>query len=360
MIPENNWPDILLQWFDRNRRDLPWRENHPRNPYHVWVSEIMLQQTRTEAVKPYFICWMKQFPTVAALAHAEESAVLRAWQGLGYYSRARNLHKAARQVVLEYNGKLPEDKALLEKLPGIGAYTAGAICSMAFGQQVPAVDGNLLRVFARLYAVEEEVTAGKGKKIVAALAEKAMPPVRCGDFNEALMDLGAEICIPKAPRCADCPLSAQCRAYAEHLTEKLPVRKQKAPQKEFFAAVGIFVRDGRFLLYRRPEDGMLASMWEFPMVLSEKNPEGAKKILEENMQGKAGEIFWTHKHVFTHQIWHMTAYVMESGRPFPGPHRYLLPKEWTDYPLAGPHVKLADALQKALKKSLFPFLPNMV
>ncbi len=341
MIPENNWPTLLLSWFDENRRGLPWRKENPRNPYQVWVSEIMLQQTRTEAVKAYFARWMEQFPTITSLAQAQEADVLRAWQGLGYYSRARNLHCAAQKVVLDYDGVLPGDSVALRKLPGIGEYTAGAIASLAFGEKIPAVDGNLLRVLARLYAVQEDVLSSAGKKKITELAEKAIPTERPGDFNEALMDLGAEICIPKAPRCDVCPLRTQCRAFAENLTQVLPMRKKKTPQKEFYAAVGILAQEGNFLLYRRPETGMLASMWEFPMVLSEKSQEEVKNQLEAKLQGKAGEILWSHKHVFTHQIWHMTAYRMLGGRPFPGICSYFTPQQWESLPLAGPHAKLA-------------------
>ena len=224
----NNWTETLLAWFDGFRRELPWRESHPRNPYHVWVSEIMLQQTRTETVKGYFHRWMEQFPTIRDLAQAPEDQVLRAWQGLGYYSRARNLHKAARQVMVEWDGQLPRDRKALGDLPGIGAYTVGAILSMAFGEKVPAVDGNLLRVLARLYGVEEDITGTQGKKTITALAEAAIPADRPGDFNEAMMDLGAEVCIPKHPRCGECPLRESCRALKEGKTEVLPVRKAKA------------------------------------------------------------------------------------------------------------------------------------
>ena len=214
----NNWTETLLTWFDGFRRELPWRESHPRNPYHVWVSEIMLQQTRTETVKGYFHRWMEQFPTT-------------------------------RQVMVEWDGQLPRDRKALGDLPGIGAYTVGAILSMAFGEKVPAVDGNLLRVLARLYGVEEDITGTQGKKTITALAEVAIPADRPGDFNEAMMDLGAEVCIPKHPRCGECPLRESCRALKEGKTEVLPVRKAKAPQKELAAACGLVCREGRYLLH---------------------------------------------------------------------------------------------------------------
>ena len=205
------WPHKLLTWFDQNRRDLPWREGRPRNPYYVWVSEIMLQQTRTEAVKPYFESWKRRFPTIEALAEAEEADVLHAWQGLGYYSRARNLHKAAREMVEKYGGAIPEDKKDVRALPGIGEYTAGAILSMAYGKHEAAVDGNVLRVYARLYGIESDILKSAGRKEITTLVEKTLP-ARAGDFNEALMDLGSEVCVPKHPKCEKCPLHGECAA----------------------------------------------------------------------------------------------------------------------------------------------------
>ena len=203
---ESDWPERLLAWFDRHKRDLPWREDKPRNPYHVWISEIMLQQTRTEAVKPYFNSWMERFPTISALARAKESEVLHQWQGLGYYSRARNIHKAAMEMAETYGGRLPERKEDILSLPGIGSYTAGAILSMAYGKREGAIDGNVLRVYARLYQVEEDILKSRGRKKIEALVKETLPD-RAGDFNEALMDLGADICIPKNPRCSLCPLA---------------------------------------------------------------------------------------------------------------------------------------------------------
>ncbi|WP_303814580.1 A/G-specific adenine glycosylase [Acidaminococcus timonensis] len=347
MTAQSDWTALLLRWFDANRRDLPWREARPRNPYHVWVSEIMLQQTRTETVKDYFRRWMDQFPTLEALARAPEEQVLRAWQGLGYYSRARNLHKAARQVMVDYGGEMPRDARTLESLPGIGAYTAGAIASMAFGQKVPAVDGNLLRVLARLYGVDQDIASTAGKKTLTGLAEAAIPADRPGDFNEALMDLGANVCIPKVPRCAQCPLRDTCQAFQENRTDQLPVKRPKAPQKEFAAACGLVVREGKFLLHKRPGKGMLASMWEFPMVLGKAETE-ARQGLETLLQTRAGECLWEHKHVFTHQIWYMKAYILEGGTVPEGEYGFFSPEEWEQIPLAGPHAKLAAFLKKGV------------
>ncbi len=347
MILQSDWPTLLLHWFDANRRDLPWREVKPRNPYHVWVSEIMLQQTRTETVKGYFCRWIEQFPSLEALAQASEEQVLRAWQGLGYYSRARNLHKAARQVMMEYGGEMPQDARSLQRLPGIGAYTAGAIASMAFGQQVPAVDGNLLRVLARFYGVDQDIASTAGKKTLTGLAEAIIPEMRPGDFNEAMMDLGADVCSPKNPRCDQCPLKGQCRAFREKRTDQLPVKRSRAAQKEFAAACGLVARTGKFLLHKRPAKGMLASMWEFPMVL-EKTKTEARQGLEELLQAGAGETVWEHKHVFTHQIWYMEAYILEGAKVPAGEYAFFSPDEWELIPLAGPHAKLATFLKKGI------------
>ena len=338
------WTDALLSWFDGNRREFPWREGSPRNPYHVWIAEIMLQQTRTEAVRPYFASWLSRFPTIASLAAADEAEVLHAWQGLGYYSRARNIRRAAEILVSEYGGEMPRDTEKIRALPGIGDYTAGAIASIAFGLPVPAVDGNVLRVFSRLYALEEDVTSGAAKRRVTALVSDVIPPARPGDFHEALMDLGAEICIPKAPRCRDCPLVNFCAARKEGRETELPHRKKKTPQKEFFAACALVEKGGAFLLHKR-EEGMLAKMWEFPMALAETERE-SRKALAALLGAKPGEKVWEYTHVFTHRIWHMRAFRVcgEVTVPQEGEWKWVRPEEMRKIPMAGPHGKLAGRL----------------
>ena len=343
---DKNWMSLLLSWFDTNKRELPWREDKPRNPYHVWISEIMLQQTRTEAVKPYFNSWMERFPDIRRLAEAEESEVLHQWQGLGYYSRARNIHRAAREMVEAYGGTLPEDKEEIRSLPGIGEYTAGAILSMAYGKREAAIDGNVLRVYARLYEVEEDILKSEGRKIIARLVEETLP-LRAGDFNEALMDLGAEICIPKNPRCGECPLAAECRSFHDGKEKELPLRTRKKAQKEEEAACGIIIRDGKVLLHKRPDKGMLASMWEFPMALSS-DREKAREALEKEMAGKAEDSLWRYKHVFTHRIWHMNGYIMGNVTIPSGEYRFFSPSEYREIPLAGPHARLATFVEKLL------------
>jgi A/G-specific adenine glycosylase len=252
----------ILDWYGRHARDLPWR-GHP-DPYAVWVSEIMLQQTRVEAVIPYFQRWMDRFPTLQHLADASEQDVLSIWEGLGYYSRARSLHKAARLIVDQYGGELPYDVTALRKLPGIGRYTAGAIASMAFGMDAPTLDGNLRRIFARVFDVVEPADTLVGEKILWKLAEKHLPRGQAGDFNQAMMDLGALICIPRNPICLLCPVSDMCLAREFGNQEKRPVLKPKARVPHFIVTAAVLKRGGKILLARRPSKGLLGGMWEFP------------------------------------------------------------------------------------------------
>jgi A/G-specific adenine glycosylase len=252
----------LLNWYRKHGRTLPWRD-HP-DPYAVWVSEIMLQQTRVETVIPYFEKWMKLFPDINTLANASEQDVLNAWEGLGYYSRARNLHKAAKIVALKFNGKLPRDLRDLRSLPGIGRYTVGAIASMTFGMDEPTLDGNLRRVFARLFDVEEFADSPTGEKILWELAAQNLPKGQAGDYNQALMDLGATICVPKNPRCLLCPLMKICESRKNGTQEVRPVLKAKKMSPHYIHAAAVIINRGRVLLAQRPPKGLLGGMWEFP------------------------------------------------------------------------------------------------
>lgn len=261
-MPPHTLQARLLNWYNKNKRTLPWRD-HP-DAYAVWISEIMLQQTRVEAVIPYFEKWMRLFPTVQALANASEQDVLNAWEGLGYYSRARNLHKAAKIVAGEYGGKLPNDMDALLKLPGIGRYTAGAIASLVFGMDEPALDGNLKRVYARLFDVVVPVDSLKGEKLLWDIARENLPKGKAGDFNQALMDLGAMVCIPRTPRCLLCPVMEICKARENGTQGLRPVKKAKKAVPHYAHAAGVIVRSGKVLLAQRPSKGLLGGMWEFP------------------------------------------------------------------------------------------------
>ena len=268
----------LLNWYNKNKRILPWRLPG-LSPYAVWVSEIMLQQTRVETVIPYFEKWLRFFPTVQALANASEHDVLNAWEGLGYYSRARNFHKAAKIVVEKYDGELPSDPAELRTLPGIGRYTVGALASIIFKLDEPALDGNLKRVYARLFDISEPVDSSDGERILWKLAKDNLPKGRAADFNQALMDLGAMICVPKNPRCLICPLMQVCKARENGTQTARPVKMPKKIVPEYVHAAGVVIRrtlaphasagvanppHDQVLLAQRPSTGLLGGMWEFP------------------------------------------------------------------------------------------------
>jgi A/G-specific adenine glycosylase len=271
----------LLNWYRVTKRTLPWRGPLRSDPYAVWVSEIMLQQTRVETVIPYFEKWMRLFPTIRALAQATEQSVLNAWEGLGYYSRARNLHKAAQIVYEQHNGELPRDLNELRKLPGIGRYTLGAIASIAFDMNMPALDGNIKRVYARVFDISEPVDSPKGEKILWELAERHLPKKEAGDYNQALMDLGATICVPKYPRCLICPLMKKCQARENGTQDQRPVKMPKKSVPHYIHAAGVSLRRGRVLLARRPSRGLLGGMWEFPNGrVSGAPPEGLAQALE--------------------------------------------------------------------------------
>jgi A/G-specific adenine glycosylase len=275
----------LLNWYKVNKRSLPWRVPG-LSPYAVWVSEIMLQQTRVETVIPYYEKWMRIFPTVRALARAPEQAILNAWEGLGYYSRARNFHKAARMVVEKYGGELPRDLDELQKLPGIGRYTAGALASIIFGMDEPALDGNLKRVYARLFDVNEPVDSPAGEKILWKLAKENLPNGKAADFNQALMDLGSMICLPRNPRCLLCPLMYICKACQNGTQELRPVKRPRKDVPQYVHATAIIVRrivpnaspkganppHEKVLLAQRPATGLLGGMWEFPNGRVNQNP----------------------------------------------------------------------------------------
>ena len=302
-------PKPLLKWYDTNRRILPWREEP--TPYRVWVSEIMLQQTRVEAVKPYFERFMKALPDVESLAKAPEDTLLKLWEGLGYYNRARNLQKAARQIMDEYHGKMPADYEELLKLKGIGSYTAGAICSIAFGKPYPAVDGNVLRVISRIGRREEDILLPVVKKKTEEELLKIMP-LRAGDFNQAMMEIGAMICIPNgAPHCDVCPLSEICIARAEGVQMQYPKKGKKSPRVIEERTVLVIRDENCAALCKRPAKGLLAGMYELPSIEGHKSPEEVKEWLEE----KGLKIIRIvplkeSKHIFTHREWHMWGYMI--------------------------------------------------
>jgi A/G-specific adenine glycosylase len=299
-----NFAQRLLDWFAAEARDLPWRHNH--SPYRVWLAEVMLQQTQVDTAVPYYERFLARFPTVEALAAAPLEEVLKLWEGLGYYARARNLHAAARQVVAEHTGQIPDTFETLLTLSGVGRYTAGAVASIAFGQDVPAVDGNVRRVLARVFAVREDVSRSGTQRELETLAQSLLPPGHAGAFNEALMELGATVCTPRAPKCDRCPLRALCQAHAAGEQESLPVKRprRRTPHYDVTAAVTVG-QDGRVLVAQRNADDMLGGLWEFPGGKCEEGetlPECLEREMREELDVavEVGEPLTVVKHAYTH------------------------------------------------------------
>jgi A/G-specific adenine glycosylase len=295
----------LLTWYDREAAPLPWRSASP-DPYRVWLSEIMLQQTQAETVKAYYQRFLAAYPDVCALAAAPLDDVLKLWEGLGYYSRARNLHNTARIVAGEMGGNFPTSPQELQKLPGIGRYTAGAVGSIAFNQPAPVLDGNVIRVFARLTDLADDVTQSATRAKLWALAETWMPSERPGDYNQALMDVGRMICKPRNPLCTECPLRIHCHAHANGTQAQRPVKAKKAPTPHYDVAAGIIRNaEGRILIAQRPLDGLLGGLWEFPggkQEAGETLPEALRRELREELgiEVEVGALFVAVRHAFTH------------------------------------------------------------
>ncbi len=300
-------PARLLPWFLENARDLPWRQD--KNPYHVWLSEIMLQQTRVEAVRGYFLRFTKAFPTISALAMADEDAVLKLWEGLGYYSRARNLHKAAKVIMTQHGGEFPTSYEAILALPGVGEYTAGAISSICFELPHPAVDGNVLRVAARLTNDSTPIDMPSVKKEVAASLSRIYPKGACGDFTQSLMELGAIVCIPKAPRCALCPLSDLCLSRKEGTAAQLPKRTPRRARTLSEKTVFLFMKDGKIAVRKREDRGLLKGLWELPNIEGKCTPDEAVRAAEKfGVSPMAPERALSRVHIFTHAEWHMICY----------------------------------------------------
>ena len=300
----------LLNWYETNRRRLPWREEP--TPYHVWISEIMLQQTRVEAVKPYYARFLGALPDIAALARVPEDELMKLWEGLGYYSRARNLKRAARVIMEEYGGEMPADATELEKLPGIGSYTAGAIASIAFGACAPAVDGNALRIWTRMKTDTRDIAKEATKRTIRGEIAAILPrdPFAAGRFNQALMDLGATICLPnRAPRCAECPLSDLCRAHGEGRETDFPVMAKKKPRRIEERTILLIEDEGCVVLRKRPARGLLAGLYELPGLdgyLTEK--EVLAWCRTQGIEALQITPLPAAKHIFTHIEWRMIGY----------------------------------------------------
>jgi A/G-specific adenine glycosylase len=345
----------LLDWYRGNRRDLPWRRT--RDPYAIWISEAMLQQTRVETVIPYYVRFLARFPDVEALASADTDDVLGVWAGLGYYSRARNLQRAARVVVERHSGALPDDAEALRELPGVGRYTAGAVASIAFDRPEPVVDGNVARVLARLHGIGDDVKSAPVERRLweeaAALADGPDP----GALNQALMELGATLCTPRAPRCLACPLVKRCTAHREGRAESLPVKSKRKRQRPVEAVAGWILRRGRALAVQRPERGLMGGMWDLPggaMAPGESADDALERSLREGVGLATGdaEPVGEVEHVFTHL--RLRLHVFRCGAPTGrvrlrgfDAHRWLPPGAVAELPHGGPTRKALALLESA-------------
>jgi len=350
----------LLAWYDKGHRELPWRED--KNPYRIWVSEIMLQQTRVEAVIPYFTRFMDVFPDIRAVAMADDDLLLKNWEGLGYYSRARNLKKAAGIIEEQYGGRMPDTWEELQMLPGIGSYTAGAIASIAYDRCAPAVDGNVLRVLSRLRMDDEFITRQAVKKRVEEELLAVMPKDRPGDFNQALMELGATVCIPNGePKCGECPWKELCLAKAQNCTNEYPKKEKKKGRKIELKTVLILKHREDVAIHKRPDKGLLAGLYELPNleghldeeeVISRLRDKGVSPIRIERLPDAV--------HVFSHKEWHMVAYavrideLLERGIDTKEEYLFIHPKETeAKYPIPSAFLAYAEYLNIKLGNEKF-------
>lgn len=361
----------LLAWYDENKRDLPWRRS--KNPYHIWVSEIMLQQTRVDTVIPYYERFLEWFPTVESLANAAEERLLKAWEGLGYYSRVRNMQIAAQQIMSEFEGKFPSTYEGISSLKGIGPYTAGAISSIAFNLAQPAVDGNVMRVLARLFEVNHDIGNPSNRKIFQAMMEVLIDPNRPGDFNQALMDLGSDIEAPVNPRPEESPVKEFSAAYQHGTMDRYPIKApKKKPVPIFLKALVVQNSQGQFLLEKNESEKLLAGFWHFPLIEVDEFSDQTQDLdlfsqVEEPIlelgpspqesfeQDYDLEVDWQDlrfeevKHIFSHRKWHIqiiVGRVAESQEYADREVLWLSPEEFSNYPLAKPQQKIWQAYLK--------------
>lgn len=300
-------PDALLPWYKHNARELPWRQD--TKPYHIWLSEIMLQQTRVEAARSYYLRFLEQLPTIHALADAPEEQLLKLWEGLGYYNRARNLQKAARVIKTQYGGCFPSQYEDIRALPGIGPYTAGAIASICFNQPYAAVDGNVLRIITRMTENDAPIHHMQTKTEIAAKLEKVYPKNACGQFTQALMELGATVCTPKSPKCTECPANNFCRAYANGTVLQYPVKQPKKDKRLEERTVFLLQCGDSYALTKRTENGLLSGLWQLPNMLGKLDVHHALQTADA-FGVQPVELFkQMHRiHIFTHIKWQMTCY----------------------------------------------------
>lgn len=333
----------LVEWFHREKRNLPWRRTS--DPYKIWVSEVMLQQTRVDTVIPYYERFLEKYPTLQSLAYAPEEELLKMWEGLGYYSRARNLQTGVKEVVEKYNGVVPQTRHDITKLKGVGPYTAGAILSIAYNKPEHAVDGNVMRVLSRVLHIKEDISLAKTKKIFEQAVEQLIDPNDPSAFNQGLMDLGATICTPTSPKCLLCPVREYCTAFFEGDAEQLPIKTKKTKTKKIYYDVFV-ARDenNRFLFEKRSSEGLLANMWQFPMI--ERNKQTIEQFEQQykcEVVSKQEEPLLSFKHVFSHLVWEMNCYVVECK--FKENDQLFTMNEIIEFPMAVPMQKIMNNLK---------------
>ncbi len=326
----------------------PWRQT--TNPYYIWVSEIMLQQTKLDTVIHYYEKFIQAYPTIADLAAADEQEVLKLWEGLGYYSRARNLHHAAKEVVEKYDGIVPDDPTILGTLKGIGPYTRGAISSIAFGLPEPAVDGNVMRVLSRVLLMKDNISDAKTKSKFEHLIRELISQDHPSAFNQGLMELGALICTPTSPACLLCPVQNECRAFAKGMEQELPIKLKKKKQRiETYDVLLVQNKEGKVAIEQRPNKGLLANMWQFPMTDQLiMDDELLKESLDEryripiNVEKKLGEV----RHIFSHIIWELDVYAATTNIKAADGLHFVPVDELTNYPFSVSHLKIREWLYK--------------
>ena len=347
IVNKDEFRKSLLSWYRREKRDLPWRKTS--NPYHIWVSEVMLQQTRVDTVIPYYQRFLERFPTMEALANAEENDLLKMWEGLGYYSRVRNLQTGVREVISDYGGKVPSNRAEISTLKGVGPYTAGAVLSIAYGVPEHAIDGNVMRVISRLLLIEEDIAIPRTKKIFETVVMDLIDKEDPSSFNQGLMELGATICTPK-PRCLLCPVRDFCLAFQEGRQEELPVKTKKTTMKIIpVTAFAIQNKQGEWLLRKRPAKGLLASLWEFPMVEYAES-QSLEEIALEHFAIELMSVveILSFKHIFTHLTWEMKSYgaLIEKTDTILEGYRFFTLEEVEALPKPVPVLKIWEEIKR--------------
>lgn len=347
-IDPQEFSSDILHWFHHHQRDLPWRRT--QDPYYIWISEVMLQQTQVDTVIPYYHRFITSFPKPVDLAYADEETVLKTWEGLGYYSRARNLQKGVREVVEQYGGKVPDNKKDILSIKGIGPYTAGAVLSIAYHQPEPAVDGNVMRVLSRVLLIDDDIAKARTRRTFENIIYQLIPEGDPSGFNQGLMEIGALVCKPRQPKCDICPISKHCLAYAEGAQAEYPVKKKKAPPRPLtFAVVILHDQDGRILIEKRPDQGLLANLWEFPMISLQPDQENPVKVIKEQFKEcygytiKPKETKKVVNHIFSHIKWQLNVYegdIIKSISNNGDKIRWVMPNELERFPFPVSHQKI--------------------